>query len=129
MTAKNKVIFKPKVAKAIADFIVDKKYNEDMSDDAARACLVTAHFFEDKAFAEGGKYAILRDIPNDDIMGAMIRGYEAEKTPEDKVREYYEARRRDFGMLHNVGMLKAAEADGMRDTLDILGIKIGGINA
>lgn len=120
MTTKNKEVFKPEVARAIADFIVDKKYVGGMTDDAARACLVTAHITGYGEFSEVGKYAILRDVPNDRIMGAMIRGYDVEKTPEEKVRGYYRGIS-DFSDKHPRAVV--------REVLDLLDIKMPGVNA
>ncbi|SER88658.1 DUF1642 domain-containing protein [Psychrobacillus sp. OK032] len=68
----------------------------------------------------------------DKLMQALVSGYEVEKSPKDKVREYYE----DIRMLPaNLGMttptiIRAEGAmEGIRETLDILGIKIEGVNA
>lgn len=65
---------------------------------------------------------------------ALVNGYTVEKTPEDKVREYYDRCRekrdqaemddRSFAAEHLDG-----QAIGASITLDILGIKISGVNA
>jgi hypothetical protein len=61
---------------------------------------------------------------------AVVHGYVAEKSPEEKVREYYEELSNKYD---NVDGYKAYRLDGMmlavEKTLDILGIKIEGINA
>jgi hypothetical protein len=67
----------------------------------------------------------------DTLLNALVNGYEIEKSPEDKVREYYETsvslrsnmiealdRQYQSGVIH--GILK---------TLDLLDIKIPGVNA
>jgi DNA integrity scanning protein DisA with diadenylate cyclase activity len=76
---------------------------------------------------------ILRHFAHDfdELMEALICGYEvAEPTPEEKVAEYY-AQYRDKYLEAETG-----EGDhyyavriGVRDTLDLLGIQIKGVNA
>ncbi|MCY7780015.1 hypothetical protein MOB41_16575 [Bacillus haynesii] len=54
------------------------------------------------------------------LAAALINGYEVEKTPEEKVREYYES----YG-----GSPSAMERkEAVQDTLDLLGIEIEGVN-
>jgi len=55
------------------------------------------------------------------LAAALINGYEVEKTPEEKVREYYES----HGGSPSAEERKAA----IRETLCKLGIKIEGVNA
>lgn len=131
MTTKTKEVFKPEVAKAIADFIVSEKYDGDMTDDNARALLVAAHRIGDEVFEAGGKYAVLRDVPNARIMGAMIRGYVAEKTPEDEISLFYRSQKHleRNGSIAYVRDRAEGVTIGIRETLEILGIKIRGINA
>ena len=67
---------------------------------------------------------------SDLLMQALVIGYEVEKSPEDAVREYYEDLSRVVGGY--IGYEPAAARIRMRTiakTLEILGIKIGGINA
>lgn len=56
------------------------------------------------------------------IAKALVIGYEVEQTPEDKVRNYYDecSRSADEGIRN--------ERFGIRNTLNILGIKIEGVN-
>jgi hypothetical protein len=67
---------------------------------------------------------------------AVVHGYVAEKSPEEKVREYYEEIHEKHGKSfaevpyggkppHYFSGVK----DGIKTTLDILGIKIEGVNA
>ena len=51
------------------------------------------------------------------LMEALICGYEVEKSPEEKVREYY-----------NV-LITANPKYAVQHTLDLLGIKVKGVNA
>lgn len=52
---------------------------------------------------------------------ALVNGYTVKQTPEDKVREYYDGQDRGSVPGHN-------RAVGIKTTLDLLGIKIEGIN-
>jgi hypothetical protein len=57
---------------------------------------------------------------------AVVHGYVTEKSPEEKVREYYES-------LDKRPLCSEAygwhEAKAIKQTLDLLGIKIPGVNA
>jgi len=65
---------------------------------------------------------VARDFKNCGIlMEALVNGYTVEQTPEEKVREYYES----YGGSPSANERKQAVVD----TLDLLGIKIAGINA
>ncbi|MCI4129410.1 hypothetical protein [Bacillus haynesii] len=72
-----------------------------------------------------GKFVFAGECLNDlDLMtlaAALINGYEVEKTPEEKVREFYES----HGGSPSAMERKAA----IRETLYKLGIKIEGVNA
>lgn len=59
-----------------------------------------------------------------DILSALVNGYEIEQTPEERLREYYAGLRND-----RIGGSKYCEANGIFQTLSILGITIAGINA
>lgn len=65
----------------------------------------------------------------DDLIKALVNGYEIEETPEDKVREMYEAHfddgeRSPYDTGYNEGV-----QFGVKQTLDILNIKISGVSA
>lgn len=60
----------------------------------------------------------------DELLSALVNGYTIEQTPEEKVREYYEDRR-----LSHAGSIADYQADAVKETLNLLGIKIEGINA
>lgn len=64
---------------------------------------------------------ILGYLDDNSLLSALINGYEIAKTPEDKLRYYY----RSLDMRSR----EADEAYGINTALDILGIKIEGINA
>jgi Protein of unknown function (DUF1642) len=72
----------------------------------------------------------------DTLLNALVNGYEIEKSPEEKVREYYEEIHEKHGKSfaevpyggkppHYFSGVK----DGIKTTLDILEIKIEGVNA
>ncbi|WP_162927807.1 DUF1642 domain-containing protein [Bacillus sp. Y1] len=58
------------------------------------------------------------------LISALINGYNVEQTPEDKLREFYLDRRKS-----SEGSLYWTQADAVEITLDLLGIKIEGINS
>ncbi|MFD2704704.1 hypothetical protein [Salibacterium lacus] len=55
---------------------------------------------------------------------AIVNGYNTEKSPKEQLREYYD--NLPVGVHAVVGNIKR---QGVRDTLDILGITIPGVNA
>jgi hypothetical protein len=70
------------------------------------------------------------DHDYDELMEALICGYEVEKSPEDKVREYY-------GELYVIASNSdpgdrqyraECQSEAVQNTLDLLGITIAGIN-
>ncbi|XAG96631.1 hypothetical protein U9I19_000220 [Bacillus phage KKP_4049] len=65
---------------------------------------------------------------------ALINGYEVEKTPEEQIKEYHEEAlkcHRESKYEWDVESMQyhSGRIDGVRKTLDILGIKIEGVNA
>jgi hypothetical protein len=62
----------------------------------------------------------------DELLSALVNGYEIENSPEDKVREYYE-RLRTYSRDGN-GPYEA-QMYSIESTLNFLGIKIEGVNA
>ncbi|MBO0602758.1 hypothetical protein I2483_13905 [Sporosarcina sp. E16_3] len=63
------------------------------------------------------------------LMKALVNGYEVEKSPEEKVREYYNAKgsKRRFADQYDRGYAYGI-LEGIERTLDLLGIEIGGDN-
>lgn len=53
------------------------------------------------------------------LMEALVNGYEVEQTPEEKVREYFERVMNTKAPLPHIAVVA---------TLDLLGIKISGVN-
>ncbi len=84
---------------------------------------------------DGSIYADLGDYvcgPNfDNFLAALVNGYEVEKSPEDKLREYYEWAEKSRQKFADSEDFTRADArlDGLLSALDILGIKVEGINA
>lgn len=60
----------------------------------------------------------------DDLLKALVNGYEVEETPEEKVRRYYEKM-----ISHTPNSHAAQSADTVIEVLDMLDIKIKGVNA
>ncbi|WKT37422.1 hypothetical protein [Bacillus amyloliquefaciens] len=76
----------------------------------------------------GGKLAKLDLLT---LAAALVNGYEAEATPEEKVREYYEKLWADYcdsdDGLNEIACESARHA--VKETLNLLGIKVEGVNA
>jgi Protein of unknown function (DUF1642). len=114
----DKVKLPREVAEAIEDLRKDHYDNRALIDEiyegAARPVL--------QAYAETNF---------DTLLNALINGYEIEKSPEEKVREYYEGlieTKQDLSNDDYTRELAAYEASGVSKTLDLLGIKIEGVN-
>ena len=60
---------------------------------------------------------------SDDLLRALVIGYEIERTPKERLRDYYEylrqSRRRS---------IQDQQADAIKEALEILGITVAGIN-
>ncbi|MCY8191494.1 hypothetical protein MOC62_07730 [Bacillus spizizenii] len=76
----------------------------------------------------GGKLAKLDLLT---LAAALVNGYEVEKTPEEKVREYFESLWADYCDSDDPFNEVACESarDAVKETVDLLGIKIEGVNA
>jgi hypothetical protein len=75
----------------------------------------------------------LRDFARTDpelctLIDALAIGYEVEKSPEDNVREYYELAKNCAEIYALKGQTFDAEQYAIRKTLDLLDIKIAGVN-
>ncbi|MEC1648233.1 hypothetical protein [Bacillus halotolerans] len=88
------------------------------------------------SFPGGDKYILMAAC--DDVLGgklakldlmtlaaALVNGYEVEKTPEEKVREYFE---KLWTCCCGTDEIEIAE-ETIINTLNLLGIKIEGVNA
>lgn len=82
--------------------------------------------------APNKKTDALRSIPFDTLLSALVNGYEREQTEEERAH----AAIRKLYVRHALGsdgyeatLLSKAHADGVKFTLDTLGIKIEGVNA
>lgn len=72
------------------------------------------------------RWARVNDERFTELLSALVNGYEVEKSPEDKVREYYDdirALSEKYEEPYDKGTV-----DGIKFTLDALGITIEGIN-
>ncbi|MBS4195389.1 hypothetical protein [Lederbergia citri] len=72
------------------------------------------------------KYSALERLDIYTIMSALVNGYEIEKSPEEKLREYFN----EANVLIPVSKThyQLGVRDAVRKTVDILGITIEGIN-
>ncbi|MDH5159882.1 hypothetical protein [Heyndrickxia oleronia] len=74
-----------------------------------------------------GIYVPLNELSLEKLMSALVNGYEIEATPEEKVRKYYDEIKEMYERYEydiDDGVLT-----GVRKTLDLLDIKIEGVNA
>lgn len=67
------------------------------------------------------------------LMEALVNGYEVEKTPEEKILDYYHEQYMYFQAYslerdRGKAMVYDAKIDGIKNTLNMLGIEIEGIN-
>ncbi|WGD77715.1 hypothetical protein P5643_13950 [Bacillus subtilis] len=78
-----------------------------------------------------GEYAPLNDLDIMTLAAALVNGYEVEKTPEEKVREYFESLWSDYCNSDDPFIEVACESAraAVNETLNLLGIKIEGVNA
>ncbi|NME91527.1 hypothetical protein [Bacillus velezensis] len=76
----------------------------------------------------GGKLAKLDLLT---LAAALVNGYEVEATPEDRVREYFAElqEKQRTAQSRGVTFSLECERDGVINTLNLLGIKIEGVNA
>jgi hypothetical protein len=67
---------------------------------------------------------------NDELMEALICGYEVEASPEDNLRKYYEeAQYKRLSGAYTQTSYGRGVTDGIERTLEYLGMKVEGINA
>ena len=125
----NKEILPKEVAEAIEKLRADGMNNYAIMVCAQHAnCDESLLVIQDWAFeceAYSGK--------TDNLMNALVNGYEVEKTPEEKVREYYESIERWAKRMReragHAGESNALyELTGIETTLNKLGITIEGVN-
>ncbi|MEC1707385.1 hypothetical protein P9E09_06925 [Bacillus mojavensis] len=78
-----------------------------------------------------GRFVCLNDLDIMTLAAALVNGYEVEATPEDRVREYYaELQEKErTSQSRGVSFGLECERDGAINTLNLLGIKIEGVNA
>lgn len=76
--------------------------------------------------------AVLRLISFDTLMSALVNGYVVEKSAEELEREAHAKLRESYKRSWQLGWSTSyseGRADGIRFTLETLGIKIEGVNA
>jgi DNA integrity scanning protein DisA with diadenylate cyclase activity len=124
----NKIIVPSAVAEAIRHYtgLADTK-TEAFTDilslgyEAERSEIILRHF----------------DGNHDELMEALICGYEVEKSPEEKVVEYYEYVKSERESLQGYSTLEIRQQSekyrttelAIKNTLDLLGITVAGVNA
>ncbi|MEZ3605418.1 hypothetical protein OB894_01300 [Bacillus subtilis] len=81
-----------------------------------------------------GRFECINDLDLLTLAAALVNGYEVEKTPEEKLREYFEETKRTRDGRHLAGDIEGKRFHGgalvgICNTLELLGIKIEGVNA
>jgi hypothetical protein len=102
---------------------VAEAINNLLESGGERAGIIEYHAKNPNGWA--GECKPLNGLDLDTLIQALYYGYEIEKSPEDKVREYYEGYETCTPEL--AGMY-AGIREGVRQTLNLLGIKIEGVN-
>ncbi|MED2979534.1 hypothetical protein P4284_23005 [Bacillus swezeyi] len=120
-------IKKPVITKEQADALI--LLQADITDSA-----ILEFYVGDSLAVRDPRNRCLYDLDILTLAAALINGYEVEKTPEEKIREYYEEAQRRCKARSETGDIEglrynAGRGYGVVDTLDILGIKIEGVNA
>ncbi|MED4547614.1 MULTISPECIES: hypothetical protein [Bacillus] len=114
-------INKPVITKEQADALLGL-YVEEWSEEDVLEYHVTREWTD--------QFSPLNDLDTMTIAAALINGYEVEKTPEEKVREYYEklCDGYDRAQFHEDKGKYLLMKRSVRRTLDALGVQIAGIN-
>ncbi|TYS25139.1 hypothetical protein FZC71_00910 [Bacillus subtilis] len=118
---------KPTITKEQAEAI--EYWTNEYGSDTYKERLIKAHV--DDSVRWGDMYAPLNDLDLLTLAAALVNGYEVEKTPEEKVREYFEGLHRDEYLTRSRDEAHGLECEitGVENTLNLLGIKIEGVNA
>ncbi|MED4579097.1 hypothetical protein P9480_10075 [Bacillus atrophaeus] len=122
---------KPTITKEQAEALEVLRSTHDLSDEWFLLEYADVHF------GSGPEIPEFDPIASMDLMtlaAALVNGYEIEATPEEKVREYYEGTQRTRDERYAAGDLEGKRyhtgvSTGIIITLNILGIKIEGVNA
>ncbi|MCV4329287.1 hypothetical protein [Bacillus velezensis] len=77
------------------------------------------------------EFSCLNDLDIMTLAAALVNGYEVEATPEDRVREYFAElqEKQRTAQSRGVTFSLECEREGVINTLNLLGIKIEGVNA
>ncbi|XOT28879.1 hypothetical protein ACLQ7P_08510 [Bacillus subtilis subsp. subtilis] len=76
------------------------------------------------------EFSCLNELDIMTLAAALVNGYEVKKTPEEKLREYYESLWSDYCDSDDPFIEVACESAraAVKETLNLLGIKIEGVN-
>ncbi|QAW36561.1 hypothetical protein [Bacillus licheniformis] len=113
-------IIKPVITKEQADALLGL-YVEEWSEEDVLEYHVTREWTD--------QFSPLNDLDTMTIAAALINGYEVEKTPEEKVREFYQRYDCDSRMYPAEMYFRAKEIQRIiKCTLNYLGVQVAGIN-
>ena len=76
------------------------------------------------------EFSCLNELDIMTLAAALVNGYEVKKTPEEKLREYYESLWSDYCDSDDPFIEVACESAraAVKETLNLLGIEIEGVN-
>lgn len=124
MNENQRMVTLPTIPKEVAGLIRNLRNSDPYPLSAESILRIATHPGAIESYRE-----ILRSIPFDTLLSALVNGYVVEKSAEelahDKIRVEYHFR---MSYAHR-NAIDAARADAIKFTLDTLGIKIEGVNA
>lgn len=118
---------KPTITKEQADAIKVLRSTRDLTDEWILLEYADVHF--GSSSDDTPEFQPIASMDLMTLAAALVNGYEVEKTPEEKVREFYESFNTGFGTFHSETHFRFEEYQRViKSTLNFLGIKIEGVN-
>lgn len=120
---------KPTITKEQADAIEVLRSTRDLTDEWILLEYADVHF--GSSSDDTPEFQPIASMDLMTLAAALVNGYEVEKTPEEKLREYYESLWSDYCDSDDPFIEVACESAraAVKETLNLLGIKIEGVNA
>lgn len=119
---------KPTITKEQADAIEVLRSTRDLTDEWILLEYADVHF--GSSSDDTPEFQPIASMDLMTLAAALVNGYEVKKTPEEKVREYYESLWSDNCDSDDPFIEVACESAraAVKETLNLLGIKIEGVN-
>ncbi|AMQ66701.1 hypothetical protein FDG96_gp42 [Bacillus phage Mgbh1] len=123
MTEK-KIVELPELSREVADAL--STYLDEYGEDVLLQRMYASHH---KKFVRT-EHQPLNTVSRETLAKAALIGYTVEDSPEEKVRAYYEESERTRGVMYSEPEYDyfSGVVDGIEETLDLLGVKIPGVN-